>query len=589
MTKNFDIFPKSNEDIANLSVFQQYQDQATAGYAVLTGLIGSRTSASKVDYPAGTYNNGGVKKSSDLLPHLYIDSVPAAAAGKLRYDLIYIDGTDNTIKREAGTEATPDDPAKFLENYTPKPPQLADTDWIVLSVICIDENGIVTRNFGSYATAGVANLRKSSGMAVDDITLAVDANGVVSVKSAPGGINYITNYNAAVDTTGWAAYADAVGVLPVDGTGGSPTITWTRTISNSLRGIGSFLLAKDAANRRGQGASYDFIIDRSDASNLLLISFDWESDVTLSAGDLIVYIYDKDNNVLIQPTPYTLQATTASIQNHVYAQFQTAALSAANYRLILHIASTSAVAWNIKFDNFNVGPSSYAIVTKGVTNGDSHDHNGGDGGQIDHGGLAGLGDDDHTQYIKHSLATAANDFLVASGLGTFAKNTLAETKTVLGLGSAAYTSSGDYAVAAKGVTNGDSHDHNGGDGGQIDHGGLAGLGDDDHTQYIKHALVTAANDFLVASGNGAVVKKTLAEAKTILGITGSGITFAEGTFVGTGVKQTFAHTMGGGTVIPHVTITPTDDDGLWDDLFVGLTNVSVIATLSKNYKWRAWI
>lgn len=40
-----------------------------------------------------------------------------------------------------------------------------------------------------------------------------------------------------------------------------------------------------------------------------------------------------------------------------------------------------------------------------------------------------------------------------------------------------------YAATAKGVTNGDSHDHSGGDGAQIDHGGLAGLTDDDHTQY----------------------------------------------------------------------------------------------------------
>ena len=160
----------------------------------------------------------------------------------------------------------------------------------------------------------------------------------------------------------------------------------------------------------------------------------------------------------------------------------------------------------------------YAVAAKGVTNGDSHDHNGGDGAQIDHGGLAGLGDDDHTQYIKHSLATAANDMLMASGAGAFVKKTLAEVKTALGLGSAAYTASADYAVAAKGVTNGDSHNHVGGDGGQVDHGGLAGLADDDHTQYIKHSLATAANDMLMASGAGAFVKKTLAEVKTALGL-----------------------------------------------------------------------
>ena len=36
--------------------------------------------------------------------------------------------------------------------------------------------------------------------------------------------------------------------------------------------------------------------------------------------------------------------------------------------------------------------------------------------------------------------------------------------------------------------------------------------------YILHALATVANDFLVASGSGAFIKKTLAETKTILGV-----------------------------------------------------------------------
>lgn len=45
----------------------------------------------------------------------------------------------------------------------------------------------------------------------------------------------------------------------------------------------------------------------------------------------------------------------------------------------------------------------------------------------------------------------------------------------------------DIAFAASGVTNGNSHDHSGGDGAQIDHGGLAGLGDDDHSIYHTDA------------------------------------------------------------------------------------------------------
>jgi hypothetical protein len=42
-----------------------------------------------------------------------------------------------------------------------------------------------------------------------------------------------------------------------------------------------------------------------------------------------------------------------------------------------------------------------------------------------------------------------------------------------------------YAASGGSVTNGDSHDHSGGDGAQIDHGGLGGLGDDDHSIYLK--------------------------------------------------------------------------------------------------------
>lgn len=106
------------------------------------------------------------------------------------------------------------------------------------------------------------------------------------------------------------------------------------------------------------------------------------------------------------------------------------------------------------------------------------------GGGGDHGLLAGLGDDDHTQYVLHSLADAANDFLVASGADTFVKKTLAQTGAILE--------------------------------GDIDHGNIQGLADDDHIQYILHSLADVANDFLIASGPNTYVKKTLAETGAIL-------------------------------------------------------------------------
>jgi hypothetical protein len=55
--------------------------------------------------------------------------------------------------------------------------------------------------------------------------------------------------------------------------------------------------------------------------------------------------------------------------------------------------------------------------------------------------------DPHTVYIKHDLATAANDFLVASGVGAFIKKTLAETKTILGITAATTSAAGIVELA----------------------------------------------------------------------------------------------------------------------------------------------
>ncbi|MDA8428204.1 MAG: phage tail protein [Geobacteraceae bacterium] len=61
----------------------------------------------------------------------------------------------------------------------------------------------------------------------------------------------------------------------------------------------------------------------------------------------------------------------------------------------------------------------------------------------------------HSGHVNHSLATAVNDFLVASAAGQFVKKTLAEVKTILELGTAAFKNIG---TAAGTVSAGD-HGH----------------------------------------------------------------------------------------------------------------------------------
>ncbi|MBP6581921.1 MAG: hypothetical protein KA204_00365, partial [Chromatiaceae bacterium] len=74
--------------------------------------------------------------------------------------------------------------------------------------------------------------------------------------------------------------------------------------------------------------------------------------------------------------------------------------------------------------------------------------------------------------------------------------TAGATESKANLGTAAYTASTAYATAAQGVTNGDSHDHSGGDGGQIAYSGLSGL----------PTLGTAAAKNIPASGNASATE-----------------------------------------------------------------------------------
>lgn len=190
-----------------------------------------------------------------------------------------------------------------------------------------------------------------------DQTKAYVDNGsaLIPVGSGSGsGINYILNSDGETDTTGYATYADAAGIQPVDGTGGSPNVTWTRTTSSPLRGTGSFLFTKDAVNRQGQGASYAFTIDSADQAKVMQIGFDYSvASGTFVTGDLSVYIVDVTNGTVIQPSAYQIE--NVGVASVARLTFQTAPNST-SYRLCFHVASVSALAYTVKFDNISLGP-----------------------------------------------------------------------------------------------------------------------------------------------------------------------------------------------------------------------------------------
>lgn len=175
--------------------------------------------------------------------------------------------------------------------------------------------------------------------------------------------NYIKNWTGDTSvTTGWATYADAAGAQPVDGTGGSPNVTFSISSTSPLRGLADFNFVKDAANRQGQGVSYDFTIDSADKARVLQISFDYEIvSGTYADGDVTIWVYDVTNGTLIQPAGTSLLNTTVPTQKQ-QCTFQTNSNST-SYRLIFHVTSTSASAYTIAFDNYSVAPQGVAAGT----------------------------------------------------------------------------------------------------------------------------------------------------------------------------------------------------------------------------------
>jgi hypothetical protein len=198
---------------------------------------------------------------------------------------------------------------------------------------------------------------------VSDVTTVTTINNFVDT------FNSITNGDALTGVVGWATYADAAGAAPVDGAGGSPNVTFTRNTSNPLRGAASFIFAKDAANRQGQGASYDFTIDNSSKSKVLQIQFDSivNSGTFVAGGqttdsDVTVWVYDVTNARLIQPTTYKIFGGSTVVADKFVSNFQSSADSN-SYRLIFHCSTTSANAYSLKIDNVVVSPTTLSYGT----------------------------------------------------------------------------------------------------------------------------------------------------------------------------------------------------------------------------------
>jgi hypothetical protein len=168
-----------------------------------------------------------------------------------------------------------------------------------------------------------------------------------------GGINYISANDGSL-IGAWVAFADAAGSSPVDGSGGSPASTFAVSTDSSMVGTSNFLWTKSAANRQGEGFSYDFTIDSAYQSKTFTLSFLYKiASGTYVDGDMTCWIYDRTNGTLIQPSAYSILNVIGSETQK--CEFQ-ANSNSTSYRLIVHTSSTSALAYSLRFARISVSP-----------------------------------------------------------------------------------------------------------------------------------------------------------------------------------------------------------------------------------------
>ena len=147
----------------------------------------------------------------------------------------------------------------------------------------------------------------------------------------------------------WKSYCDAAGTAPVDGVGGGGAgFTITSSTTSPLAGKASGIITKDAANRQGCGVASDFTLANENKAKVLQIKLSYQvASGTYADDQYKVYVYDVDNSTLIEAAPTFIK--NSSLVEQYRGVFQ-ATLTGVNYRLIIHNASTSAVASTLRIE-----------------------------------------------------------------------------------------------------------------------------------------------------------------------------------------------------------------------------------------------
>jgi hypothetical protein len=118
-------------------------------------------------------------------------------------------------------------------------------------------------------------------------------------------------------------------------------------------GDSDFVFSKDASNRQGEGFSYDFTLERADLNRVLYLNLNYRIDSpNYTEGDLTVWLLDVTNNQI-----YTVQDNRISGGSRALYQEFPLVGDSLQYRLIFHVSTTNALAWDFVFNNISLSPT----------------------------------------------------------------------------------------------------------------------------------------------------------------------------------------------------------------------------------------
>lgn len=183
--------------------------------------------------------------------------------------------------------------------------------------------------------------------------------------------NYVQALYSGASISGINTYNNASGAVPTTGTGGVVTgLTTALNTTTQLRRASNQRLSKDAADRQGEGWSTDLSISRADyeSSKPLYISFTYKTSASYANGDVRFFVYDADGATLLNVTSLNGDGSlVAAPEVSTYSGVFYTTSGSNDYRLIAHITSTNASAWDLDVIDLSVSPQTAqpgAIVTQ---------------------------------------------------------------------------------------------------------------------------------------------------------------------------------------------------------------------------------